>query len=341
MRERRVHRESDVRGASVSSPGVSHPDDTSTSTDHRSDAPRLLRGRVIEAVGGVYTVELDDGRELSTRLRGRLKLEQRTGDRVVVGDLVDVAEREGEDATIEKVAPRRTELVRRAPGRNARRAKVIAANVEQVVIVFAAANPEPRLRMLDRFLVLAELNGLAAHIVINKLDVAGDADALRARFSPYAAAGYDVLFTSTKQNLQLDAFRALLCGRESAIAGPSGVGKSSLLNSLEPGLSLRVGAVSEAVNKGTHTTVSARLVRLGCGGHVVDTPGLREVGLWGMDPDRLDDAFPEFRPYLDQCRFGSSCTHTHEPDCAVQAAVEEGAVVRERYESYRTLLTDS
>ncbi|HEU5207796.1 MAG TPA: ribosome small subunit-dependent GTPase A [Longimicrobiales bacterium] len=295
---------------------------------------------MIETVGGVYTVELDQGRELPTRLRGRLKLEQRTGDRVVVGDIVDVAEREGEEATIENVAPRRTELARRAPGRNARKAKVIVANVEQVVVVFAAASPEPRLRMLDRFLVLAELNGLAARIVINKSDAVDDPDALSAQFAPYTAAGYDVLFTSTKQDINLDRFRALLCGHESVVAGPSGVGKSSLLNTLEPGLSLRVGAVSEAVNKGRHTTVSARLIRLDCGGHVVDTPGLREVGLWGMDPERLDEAFPEFRPYLGQCRFGGSCTHTHEPDCAVQSAVDEGKVSSERYQSYRALLTD-
>src|SRR5690606_22006922 len=157
------------------------------------------------------TVELDDGRELATRLRGRLKLEQRTGDRVVVGDIVDVEERDGEEATIENVQPRRTELARRAPGRNVRKAKVIVANVDQVVVVFAAANPEPRLRMLDRFLVLAELNDLVARIVINKIDAAEDADALRAQLAPYTAAGYDVLFTSTKQHVALDEFRALLC----------------------------------------------------------------------------------------------------------------------------------
>jgi len=300
----------------------------------------MLRGRVTEAVGGVYTVELEDGRELAARLRGRLKLEQRTGDRVVVGDLVRVAEGTGVDATIESVEPRRTQLVRRAPGRNARKVKVIVANVEQVVVVFAAASPEPRLRMLDRFLVLAELNDLVARIVINKVDAAEDEDAIRKRLQPYVAAGYDILFTSTRTDIGLAAFRALVCGHDSVVAGPSGVGKSSLLNTLEPGLSLRVGAVSDAHGKGRHTTVSARLVRLACGGHVVDTPGLREVGLWGMDPDRLDHSFPEFRPFLDECRFTSSCTHTHEPDCAVQAAVEAGDVSRERYESYRALLSD-
>ncbi len=319
MNERRERRESDVRGASSSG---------------------LLPGRVVQTVGGVYDVELDDRRLIPARLRGRLKLEQRTGDRVVVGDLVEVAAGEGEEATIENVAPRRTQLARRAPGRNAHKAKVIVANVDQVVIVFAAARPEPHLRMLDRFLVLAETNELVARIVMNKADLA-DVPALEAQLAPYRQAGYDVLFTSTTSAIGLEAFRTLVCGRDSVVTGPSGVGKSSLLNTLEPGLALRVGAVSAAVQKGRHTTVSARLVPLGCGGHVVDTPGLRELGLWGVDVDQLDHAFPEFRRYLGTCRFRNSCTHTHEPDCAVQAAVAEGAISAERYRSYCDLRVEA
>lgn len=317
MTERHVRRESDVRGA--------------------SSIP-LRQGRVIHAVGGVYDVELDDGRIVPTRLRGRIKLEQRTGDRVVVGDLVEVANAEDDDATIENVAPRRTQLARRAPGRNARKAKVIVANVDHVVAVFAAARPEPRRRMLDRLLVLAESNELAARIVINKIDLAENRDAIEAEFADYSAAGYDVLFTSTTTGEGLQAFEQWICKRDSVVTGPSGVGKSSLLNTLEPDLALRVGAVSEAVQKGRHTTVSARLVPLACGGHVVDTPGLREVGMWGIDLDRLDHAFPEFRPLLGTCRFANSCTHTHEPDCAVQAAVNSGRISEARYQSYVDLV---
>lgn len=300
----------------------------------------LVNGRVVQSAGGVYDVELDDGGAVTARLRGRLKLEQRTGDRVVIGDRVTVAI-EGDEATIETVLPRRTQLARRAPGRNVRKARVIVANIDQVVVVLAAADPPPRLRMLDRFLVLAETNDLAARIVINKVDLTKDRGALDSELADYRAAGYDVLFTSTTSGIGIDAFRAALCGRDSVVTGPSGVGKSSLLNAVDPDLALRVGAVSTAVRKGRHTTVSALLVPLACGGHVADTPGLREVGLWGVDPQHLDQAFPELRPFVGTCRFGNSCTHIHEPDCAVKTAVAEGAVSAQRYESYRDLRVEA
>jgi len=296
----------------------------------------LHPGIVRRAAGGVYEVELEGGEVVNAVLRGRLKLEQRTGDRVVVGDRVEV-ERHGDGSiTIESVRPRASELARRAPGHGGRRAKVIVANVDQLVVVFAAAQPEPRLRMLDRFLVLAEANELPAVIVVNKVDLVGEAEA-RARFADYEAAGYRVLCTSTVDGRGLEELREVLCGRTSALTGPSGVGKSSLLNALEPGLGLRTAEISAAVMKGRHTTVTAVLIPLRCGGYVADTPGLREVGLWGVPLEELDLCFPEFRPYLEECRFGGSCTHVHEPGCAVRAAVEAGELSAARYESYRAL----
>lgn len=210
------------------------------------------------------------------------------------------------------------------------------ANVDQVVVVFAAAHPEPRLRMLDRFLVQSEMSGLPAVIVVNKSDLV-DRSEIESRFSVYVRAGYPVLYTSVLTGEGLEGLRDRLCGRISVLTGPSGVGKSSLLNVLEPGFRLRTGEVSEAVRKGRHTTVMAELLPLSCGGYVADTPGLRELGLWGVSRDRLDECFPEFRPYLGDCRFGRGCSHTHEPDCAVRAAVESGEVSLDRYESYRTL----
>jgi len=295
-----------------------------------------FRGTVRKAAGGLYEVELEDGRILEAVLRGRLKLEERTGDRVVVGDRVEVERQPDGVATIESVEERRSELARRAPGRGARRARVIVANVDQVVVVFAAAHPEPRLRMLDRFLVQSEMSGLPAVIVVNKSDLV-DRSEIESRFSVYVRAGYPVLYTSVLTGEGLEGLRDRLCGRISVLTGPSGVGKSSLLNVLEPGFRLRTGEVSEAVRKGRHTTVMAELLPLSCGGYVADTPGLRELGLWGVSRDRLDECFPEFRPYLGDCRFGRGCSHTHEPDCAVRAAVESGEVSLDRYESYRTL----
>lgn len=296
----------------------------------------LHPGIVRRSAGGVYDVELEGGEVVRAVLRGRLKLEQRTGDRVVAGDRVEVERHADGSITIESVRQRASELARRAPGHGGRRAKVIVANVDQLVVVFAAAQPEPRLRMLDRFLVLAEANGLPAVIVVNKVDLVDAAEA-RARFADYETAGYPVLYTSTVDGRGLDELRDVLCGRTSALAGPSGVGKSSLLNALEPGLGLRTAEISEAVRKGRHTTVTAELVPLRCGGYVADTPGLREVGLWGVPLEELDLCFPEFRPYRDECRFGGSCTHVHEPGCAVRAAVEAGEISAARYESYRAL----
>jgi ribosome biogenesis GTPase len=226
-------------------------------------------------------------------------------------------------------------LVRKAPGK-APRAKAIVANVDQVLIVFAAARPEPHLRMLDRFLVLCESSDLEPLIVVNKVDLVGEA-AARDTFGVYQRIGYPVLYTSTKQDLGVRELTERICDRISALTGPSGVGKSSLLNAVQPGLALRVASVSDAVQKGRHTTVTAQLVPLQCGGYVADTPGLRELGLWGIEEEELDLLFPEFRPFLGACRYGNSCTHTHEPGCAVGAAVEAGEVPASRFESYRRM----
>lgn len=297
----------------------------------------MISGIVLRAQGGVYDVETGDG-VVEAVLRGRLKREERLGDRVVVGDRVEVertATGEQEAWAIESVHERTSALARKAPGK-APRAKVIVANVDQVVVVFAVANPEPHLRMLDRFLVLCEANELDALIVANKVDVAGP-DAARQLFGLYERIGYSVVNTSVKEPLGVEALRECVCGKTSALTGPSGVGKSSLLNALQPGLALRVASVSDAVQKGRHTTVTAQLVPLDCGGYLADTPGLRELGLWGIDPEELDWCFPEFRPYLGTCRYGNSCTHTHEPGCAVQEAVGDG-IAGSRYESYRRML---
>jgi ribosome biogenesis GTPase / thiamine phosphate phosphatase len=305
------------------------------STASPPESTTLIRGLVRRAAGGLYAVELPGGAVVEAALRGRLKLEQRTGDRVVAGDRVDVRVHPDGQPTIETVAERSSELARRAPGHGGRRAKLIVANVDRVVVVFAAARPEPRLRMLDRFLVLAEANALPATIVVNKAELVGE-EAARARFADYAAAGYALLPTSAKQGLGLDALRDVLCGASSVLTGPSGVGKSSLLNAIQPGLGLRIGDVGEHAGKGKHTTTTAELIPLDCGGYVADTPGLRELGLWRVDRDELAGCFPEFTPFLGQCRF-ATCTHTHEPACAIRSAASDGRLPAARYDSYASL----
>ena len=293
------------------------------------------RAIVLQGTGGVWQVRTEAGETRSVSMRGRLKKESGDAIKLAVGDDV-VLERDerNSDWVITEILERRSKLARRAPG-GARGERVIAANIDQVVVVFAAANPEPHPRMLDRFLVIAEGNDLKARIIINKIDLV-DIAATRERFADYTRAGYPLHFTSVKRGDGLEEVRDTLAGRVSVLSGPSGVGKSSLMNTLFPGLNLRVGEISESVNKGRHTTVGAMLHPLPGGGAVVDTPGLREVGMWGLDPDALDVCFPELRPYLNQCRF-RDCTHAVEPGCAVRAALEAGEVSRARWESYLKL----
>jgi ribosome biogenesis GTPase len=296
----------------------------------------MASATVLRSSGGVYDVELDDGTVAEAVLRGRLKLERRIGDRVVAGDVVEVTHQPDRSLTIEAVVPRRSQLARRAPGGRGRKAKVIVANVDRVVLVFATANPEPKARLLDRFLVLTETNELHALIVLNKIDLVSD-DVASGFLAPYEAAGYETLRTCALSGRGVDALRTALCCARSVVTGPSGVGKSSLLNAVQPGLGLRVAAISEAIHKGRHTTVTAELIPLACGGYVADTPGLRELGLWGVEPQALPACFPEFRPFLGTCRFTRSCTHTHEPGCAVRQAVDRGDIDAARFESYTLL----
>ena len=269
----------------------------------------LVNGVVLCRVAGAYRIHTDAG-EITATLRGKLK--HQDSDRVVPGDVVVL-----EGTTIADVQPRKSVLARREPGTGARRLQPVAANVDQVIVVASARDPEPNARMVDRILVIAEANGLPAAIVVNKheLDPAVAAEFTRR----FGTADYQVLPTSVKADQGLPALRDLLRGRHSVFTGASGVGKSSLLNALEPGLKLRVGAISEKWRTGKHTTTAAELVPIAGVGYVVDTPGLREVGAWGIDPNSLGGCFPEFRPFLDQCRF-DNCRHLAEPGCAVRAA---------------------
>lgn len=314
-----------------------------------------MNGVVLSGTGGVWQVQRDDGAVVDASLRGRVKKSNagRRADgslrrdtiataadtlKLAIGDRVMLEEDDSGSAwTIAGILPRRSRLARRAPGGGFGE-RVVAANVDQVVVVFAAANPEPHPRMLDRFLVIAEANGLAARIVINKVELVGGADAAREQWRTYERAGYPVHLTSAKRGEGLEVLHDALAGKVSTLTGPSGVGKSSLMNAMFPGLDLRVGEISESVNKGRHTTVGGYLHPLPGpeGGYLADTPGLREVGMWSLPPESLDRCFPELRPFLDQCRFGD-CTHRVEPDCAVRDALGRGEISAERYDSYLRL----
>lgn len=292
-------------------------------------------GVVLEGTGGVWRVRTSGGDNHDASLRGRLKKEADENRKLAVGDRVVVeVDARGNHWSIDEILPRHSQLARRAPG-GGQGERIVAANVDQVVVVFAATKPEPHRRMLDRFLVIAEANSLDSRIVINKVELV-DRHQTEEQFSDYARAGYAVHFTSVKQRIGLDDLHRELEGRTSVLTGPSGVGKSSLMNAMYPGLDLRVGEISESVNKGRHTTVGALLHPLPDSGYVVDTPGLREIGTWGLASEHLDECFREFRPFIPECRFGN-CTHRVEPGCAVRGAVESGALSAERYDSYLRL----
>jgi ribosome biogenesis GTPase len=264
-----------------------------------------------------------------------LKRRKIQGDIIAVGDEVGFILFQDGSGIIEEILPRHSELVRLDPTPRGDYRQILLANPDQIITVFACANPEPHLRMLDRFLVLSEKLDLKAVIVINKLDLL-DLASVKQRFAVYPGLGYRIIFTSVKTGLGLEELHDALKGRISALAGPSGVGKSSLLDAIQPGLGLAIRDISDQTNKGRHTTVVREMFPLSDGGFVADLPGLRKLALWDTQPEELDGYFPELRELVMQCQF-NDCTHRQEPGCAVLKAVHDGSISPLRYESYLRL----
>ncbi|HWE62760.1 MAG TPA: ribosome small subunit-dependent GTPase A [Chloroflexota bacterium] len=298
--------------------------------------PTTLGGLVIRAQSGFYTVRLADSRTIICTLPGRFKQGRRTvKNPVVVGDQVSIRLLGDQEGVIERIAPRRNELARAAAGGTGLK-HVLAANLDLVVFAMALREPPLNTARLDRFLIAAEQAEIPPVICITKLDL-GTPEEAEAAVRPYHAL-YPVVVTSARTGEGLDRLGTLLAGKISTMIGSSGVGKSSLLNALQPGLQLKFAALSAATGKGRHTTTTAELIPLSIGGYLADTPGLREMAPWDLTAEDLPDLFPEMRPYLGACRF-ARCTHLHEPGCAVRRAVEEGAIDPARYQSYVKMRT--
>lgn len=295
----------------------------------RDVAKTALRGRVLSVHGLASVVQMDDGRQFRCAIRGLLK-DMSTDLRhvVVAGDIVWIRPENGNEGLIEQIEPRSHILSRTSRGRQ----QILVANVDQLVIVASAAEPNLKPNLIDRFLVEAERMQIEAILCINKIDLVDPAD-LMPLVGVYGQMGYQVQLVSATTGQGIDRLRQLVAGQESVVAGQSGVGKSSLLNAIEPELGLRIGEVSRENEKGKHTTTVASLIPLKMGGFVVDTPGIRQFKLWDIVPEEVAGLYRDIRPYVSRCRF-PDCSHTHEADCVVKDAVADNRLDARRYESY-------
>lgn len=291
----------------------------------------LVDGMVIRTESGFHRVLVDDRVVVCRALKRLLRGERTATTAVVIGDHVRLQLRADATGVIQEVLPRVNELVRGMAG-GGRFLDVIAANLDLLVAVHSLKEPEINLGRLDRFVLIAEAAEIPAMVVLNKMDLAGDEEAADAA-APYLAAGYQVIVTSATQRQGVDDLRSALTGKISVMVGPSGVGKSTLLNDVQPGLALRTGEISESTGKGRHTTTTAELLPLSPGGWMADTPGLRELAIREVEPEDLSWLFPEFRALAPLCRF-SDCSHRDEAGCAVRVAADSGEVAPSRYRSY-------
>ncbi len=300
---------------------------------------QLLGGLVVKDQSGFFAVEAEDQQIYTCRLRGRLMEVAQSSDIAAIGDRVKISVQDDHTGTIESVEERMSVLSRaaRTEGKRgagaAEREQVIIANADQAIFVFAAAEPSPNLKMLDRFLIAGEQSDIGhLVIVVNKIDLE-DPTNVAGLFIAYQKMGYQVLYTCALEGKGVEELRDLLADRISVFTGPSGVGKTSLLNAIQPGLGRAVKAVSGYHAEGIHTTRDSELVKLDNGGYLADTPGIRSLTFWDIEPEELDAYFVEIAPLIGHCRF-NDCTHTDEPKCAVREALKDGLIAHIRYNNY-------
>ncbi len=282
-----------------------------------------MTGKILKGIAGFYYVHAADGNLYECKAKGvfrNKKLKPLVGDDVDI-TILDETERKG---NIDEILPRKNALVRPS-----------VANVDQALVLFSITHPEPNLNLLDRFLVMMEVQEVPVNVCFNKIDLTGDEKMLELK-RIYETAGYPVYFTSTCENQGIEKIQALVQGKTTVLAGPSGVGKSSLTNLLYPQAEMETGTISEKIQRGKHTTRHSELFDIGTNTYMMDTPGFSSMYIEDMECGQLKDYFPEFESYEENCRF-LGCVHIGERDCGVKDAVEEGKISRNRYENYRLL----
>jgi ribosome biogenesis GTPase len=301
----------------------------------------IHEGLLIRIKGSDHYV-YDNGEEIRCGVRGRFRI-GRGDDEVlpVVGDIVEYTREPLLDSgvpsgTVTSVRPRRSLFVR-SETRGRRGCRIIGSNLDNVFLIHSVKDPVINARLIDRMLTAAERDGIEPVIVVNKIDLVENEDELAEVLAPYPRMEYKVIRASAVTGEGTDELSAMMAGRCTMLAGPSGAGKTSLLSRIEPGIEARISNVSSSTGKGRHTTTHFELHRLSSGGWLGDSPGIREFGVWGVEKETLGEYFRDFEPYLGKCRF-NTCTHSHEPECAVKEAVEEGAIFPQRYDSYLRIM---
>lgn len=282
-----------------------------------------MQGKIIRGIAGFYYIHVPEIGILECKAKGIFRKNKL---KPLVGDFVEVSilDEENKKGNIDEVLERKNELIRPA-----------VANIDQALVIFAIKKPEPNLNLLDRFLIMMEQKDIPCVLVFNKSDLATEEEKETLR-AIYQNSGCKILFISAKQNQGIEEIRNVLEGKTSTVAGPSGVGKSSLINQLQSGISMETGSISEKIERGKHTTRHTEFIPIGGDTFIMDTPGFSSLAVFDMEKEELEQFYPEFDDYRDTCRF-NGCSHTHEPGCSVKEAIEEGKISKERYENYRLI----
>jgi len=299
-----------------------------------------VKGRIIKSTGSWYQVETDSNTVYSCKLRGKFKIKGiKSTNPIAVGDNVEFNwDETSESGAITKIEDRKNYIVRRSVNLS-KRSHIIASNIDQALLVITLSQPRTSTGFIDRFLITSEAYHIPVILVFNKIDIytEEDKEQLAIIRNLYYNIGYQSIEVSALEESNLDGLKELMRNKVSLISGHSGVGKSALINALDKSKDIRIGEISEAHDKGTHTTTVAEMHSLDFGAHIIDSPGIKEFGLFDFKKEDLSHYFPEMRDYLHECKF-NNCTHVHEPKCAVKAAVENDDIAISRYENYLNML---